>query len=277
MATDEMTFPDSVHIITRRDQTLVLNARTRKWVILSTAGFDAVRRYVTGSLAATTSISRDVIKRTAEFLLREDFLVRDRAPQSSEAEAERNAPKRPATKSLQLHVTHKCNLSCTTCYVADFLLKGPDLLTVKDIASILEVASANGFQSLTITGGEPLMRTDIFKVLEIARPLFSLVTLNTNGIILTEPICGALKDLTDTINVSIDGASAEVHDRIRGAGAFDKTLKGLDTLRRSGYSMNRVNLAPTVTRLNHENLEAVLDIADSFGAAASFGFFTPTG
>lgn len=269
-STADLEFAASTHIVAGKRESLVVDTMSRRWVRISTPGLAAIRRRLEGR-PLDDGPAPDAIDKTVHVLAEYGFLRPVDGPWT--------APQRPAPgpRSLHLHVTQNCNLSCKTCFVADFLRTGPDQMALADIVRLFDAAVAAGIRHATITGGEPLLRRDLPGILAEARPRFRWLALTTNGTALTDRTAGPLAGLVDWINVSIDGATAEVHDAIRGPGAFEHTLRGLRTLAAAGFPMNRVSLNPTVTKLNHEGLEHVIDVAGSFGATVAFGFFMPTG
>jgi radical SAM protein with 4Fe4S-binding SPASM domain len=106
---------------------------------------------------------------------------------------------------------------------------------------------------------------------------FELVQLNTNGVLLSLDLARQIEPFTRAINVSLDGATPEVNDAIRGAGVFERVMGRLRTLGSGGFPMHKICLRPTVTRQNCESLDEILEVAAGLGAQVSFGFFTPTG
>lgn len=268
--TPDLEFGPDTHIVAAKRESLVVDTGSRRWVRISTPGLVAIRRRLEGR-PVVDGPEGTTIDKAVDLLAEHGFL--------RPADGRWTAPQRPAhgPRSLHLHVTQNCNLSCETCFVADFLRTGPDRMTLADIVRLFDAAAAAGIRNATITGGEPFLRRDLHDILSEARGRFRLLALTTNGTAFTDRTARPLAGLVDWINVSIDGATAEVHDAIRGPGAFERTLRGLRTLAEAGFPMNRVSLNPTVTKLNHEGLEKVIDVAETFGATVAFGFFMPTG
>jgi radical SAM protein with 4Fe4S-binding SPASM domain len=268
----------SARVIENDKQTLLLDLESRKWIRMTTEGFRAVKAVLDRSSAATeeqiSGLSGNVVRNTIEHLQQKGFLTE---PGVAACETGRAHQSSKGLQVLHLHVTQRCNLACKTCYVSDFIQKDSDRLSFEDISSIFDVCAEVGCSRVDISGGEPLLRRDLVQILKRARQLFEIVTLTTNGIKLDDQTCAKLANLVDFINISLDGSTAEINDRVRGRGSFKKALTGLMTLKSSGFPMQQVAITPTATNMNHENLEDVLDIADRFGAAASFGFFMPTG
>ncbi|HEY3382557.1 MAG TPA: radical SAM protein [Vicinamibacterales bacterium] len=276
-----LEFTPGTHVIAKATQALVLNVPAGTWVRMPREGLEAVRSVVAGghptSAGVGTPASRfspEAIRDTVAYL-REHGFVRESAAEVTAPGAAGMAE--PAPRALHLHVTSRCNLSCITCYMDADQRTGPDVLDLPAIHRLLDVAARCRFTRLIVTGGEPLLRRDIEDILATARSRFGSITLVTNGTLLTGAVAGMLAARVDSLNISLDGATADLNDRIRGAGTFARTIRGLETLRANGFPMARVSINPTVTRLNHEHLEDVVDVAAAFGADVSFGFFVPTG
>lgn len=265
-----LAFTPGTRVVEGRRESLVLDTVSRRWLRISTPGLEAVRLLMEGR-PSPDGPEPAAVEKALEVFVEQGFVRRTGESWTPPP------PLEPGPRALHLHVTQHCNLACETCFVAEFLRRAPDRMSLADIERLFEVAVSAGFSRVTLTGGEPFLRRDLLEILRSARRRFSLVAVTTNGTALTERTARPLAGLVDRINVSIDGATAEVHDRIRGPGAFERTLRGLRTLAAAGFPMHRVSLNPTVTRLNHRDLERVLDVAASFGADAAFGFFMPTG
>jgi radical SAM protein with 4Fe4S-binding SPASM domain len=164
---------------------------------------------------------------------------------------------------LQWHLTERCNLACRHCYQSGVTGAEMDLRSIGETAA--EVSDmledwAERYEilfspSLTITGGEPFLRQDLFEVLSLlARQGFDIHLL-TNGTLIDRDRARRLEGLLRGIQVSIEGPEP-VHDAIRGKGAFRKAVAGVEAL--AGGNIP-VSLNVTISRLNvHYLHEAVM-------------------
>ncbi len=289
MKADGLHLAGWIQQIVGADQTMLIDVNSRKWVTMPTRALGALLSYLRQGMAEPqdefAGISVSQIERTITLLEKQGFLTaaddaaREDPPASRSDAAGPGSFRGPDRKrSLYFHVTRRCNLRCTTCYVAEHLkCNERDLFSLQHIRDLFALAGEHGFRSLTITGGEPFLRKDIYEVLELARAGFSRVAVATNGTRLTRSRFDRLKDLVDSIHISLESPFAAVHDAIRGAGAFDMVMRGLRALGQSGYSPSRVTLMPTITKQNCAGLERLLDLAAEFGVRVSYGFFMPTG
>jgi len=175
---------------------------------------------------------------------------------ASAAESKVQPPAVMATpRSVDVEITSRCNLRCRYCYY--FGNAGVDYhdLPTEAWLRFFEECGEAGVMSLTIAGGEPFMRKDLRTLLDGVvrnRMRFSLLS---NGGLITDEIAAyvAATGRCDSVQISIDGSRAEVHDSLRGLGSFDRAVAGLRTLQRRGVS---VAVRVTIHRHNVDDLES---------------------
>lgn len=130
---------------------------------------------------------------------------------------------------IQIHPSLRCNLACAHCYSTS----GPQekaALEVTTVRQVLTDAHALGFESLSVSGGEPLMYPALDEVLVHARSLGMNTALVTNGALVNRARVERLAPLVDAVAVSLDGTS-ELHNLIRGSHqSFDRAMRALDYL-----------------------------------------------
>lgn len=171
------------------------------------------------------------------------------------------------------NVTKRCNLLCGHCYLDACDLSGPDAISTDEALSyIAQIGSLSPGCMLVLTGGEPLLREDIFRLASRASKLGLSPVIGTNGTLLTdETIKRLVGSGVQGIGVSLDSLAPEIHDRIRGvAGAWAKTINGIEALSGSAVPFQ---LQFTVTRENLKELPAFMEYAESTGAKAVNYFF----
>jgi heme b synthase len=130
---------------------------------------------------------------------------------------------------------------------------------------------------IILTGGEPLLREDIFDIAGYGNKKGLRMVLATNGTLLTEEMVKKMRQVgIRRVSVSIDGRDRESHDAFRGVpGAFDEALRGIDLLKKGGLEFQ---INTTITQNNLDQIEAILELAISLGAAAHHIFLlVPTG
>lgn len=164
----------------------------------------------------------------------------------------------PALKKVDLNITENCNLRCRHCGVTDGSKK-KDYLTTRQIFRIIDEAKEAGVDVVTISGGEPLLREDCLSILSYAAQRVK-TALCTNGTLIDDKTAQVLADLNVSVQISLDGPQASVHDFMRGKGAFVRTMKALDLLGNSGVK-KKVILCATVSRNNLGHIPALLTLA----------------
>lgn len=160
------------------------------------------------------------------------------------------------------NVTRTCNLNCVHCYT-DSHNKKYDELTTDQGLKLIDDLAAFSIPSLLFSGGEPLMRKDIFTLIERASNRNIRPVLSTNGTLIDRDKAHAIKDAGIVyVGISLDGME-DVNDRFRGMdGAFKKAMKGFEHCIAVGQ---RVGLRLTLTRRNFEDLHRIFDFIEKEG------------
>jgi len=183
-----------------------------------------------------------------------------------------------APRLVAWEVTRACNLACLHCRAAAINEPDPNELTTAEGLRLIDQIAAMGQGIILImTGGEPLLRPDVFELAAHGTARGLRVVMAPNGTLITPETAQKIKASgVQRISISLDGSAAQDHDRFRGVdGAFERTLEGLRYARDAGLEF-QVNT--TVTRGNLGQIEAIQDMAISMGAAAHHIFLlVPTG
>ena len=168
--------------------------------------------------------------------------------------------------------TIKCNLSCAHCRrLEDNEAVDTDMSTAQAqdlIEQLAELGKTQPFMPVMVfSGGEPLCRSDIFELVGKAKSLGITPALATNATLIDADMAQTIKDSGILrVAVSLDGASADVHDKLRQQkGSFEKAIEGISHLREKGISF-QINII--LTKQNASSLEDVYTLAKSTGAAA---------
>ena len=184
-------------------------------------------------------------------------------------------------KTLTIAITAACNLACQHCWVEAGLLPVSAHVPTRSLMRIIKEFAALGGEGLRITGGEPLCHPHVLNILQSSRALgFKAIILQTNAMLLKDEHLTALHELEFpglSIQVSLDGATADTHDLVRGKGAFDGALSGLVKLVQYGLA-GRITLFLTEMRHNLEDIPALLEFAERMGISSfSSGALVPCG
>ena len=175
----------------------------------------------------------------------------------------------PAT--LTLAITDCCNLTCSHCWVATDQQPQSGHVPEWSLLQIIEQFAALGGKHIRFTGGEPLLHPGWLRAMQFAATIgLSAISLQTNAILLTKRQVtqlrrSALAGLS--IQISLDGATAASHDRVRGDGAFAATLQAINRLVQGGFA-DRTTINFTEMRHNLDEFPELLQLAEELGLAA---------
>src|SRR5438128_11703550 len=147
--------------------------------------------------------------------------------------------------NLRLSVTDRCNIRCFYCMPDENVrfLPRREILTFEEMERFVRVVARLGVNKLRLTGGEPLVRSDLPRLVErlASRSDIQDIALTTNGILLEEH-ARALKDAgLSRINISLDALTEETFRRIARRDGLDRVLAGIHAAKRAGFEKIRLN------------------------------------
>jgi heme b synthase len=174
-------------------------------------------------------------------------------------------------------ITRSCNLACIHCRASAERGPYPNELTTDECRKVLDDIASFSDPIIIFTGGEPLLRRDIFAILRHGQGLGLKMTMAVNGVLLDEAIARKLlDDGIQRISVSIDGATARTHDAFRNVpGAFEGAMRGIAAARKVGLPFQ---INTTITKINLHEIPDILNLAVELGAVAHHIFLlVPTG
>jgi mycofactocin biosynthetic radical S-adenosylmethionine protein MftC len=176
---------------------------------------------------------------------------------------------------LTWELTYACNLACIHCLSSSGRRDPRELRTAECMAVIDELERMQVFY-VNIGGGEPTVRRDFWDLVDYAVSHRVGVKFSTNGSRITPEIAARLAstDYVD-VQVSIDGATAEVNDRVRGPGSYATAIRAMEHLACAGFE--RFKLSVVVTRENVSQLDAFKALADRFDAQLRITRLRPSG
>lgn len=162
-------------------------------------------------------------------------------------------------------VTGACNLRCIHCHAVSGQAAKDELTTDEGKRLIDMIAAESEFRTLIYTGGEPLVRPDIFELLRHSQKAGLANIIATNGTLIDEEMAFKLKDHGVVCHaISLDAADPSVHNMVRNkAGAFDLAMRGIEATRKAGI-MLQTNT--TAMEYNMPHLPELIDYADRCGA-----------
>jgi 12,18-didecarboxysiroheme deacetylase len=156
------------------------------------------------------------------------------------------------------NMTRRCNLKCIHCYSNSADIDYADELTTDEGKELITDLAAFGSPVILFSGGEPLMRRDLFELARYATEKGMRAVISTNGTLITNEVAAKLKEIgLSYVGVSLDGLE-KTHDRFRGKkGAFAAALEGIRNCRRAGV---KVGIRFTVNKHNLHDVPAMFDL-----------------
>jgi mycofactocin biosynthetic radical S-adenosylmethionine protein MftC len=176
---------------------------------------------------------------------------------------------------LTWELTYACNLSCVHCLSSSGRRDPRELSTAQCQAVIDELQRMQVFY-VNIGGGEPTVRPDFWDLLDYATGHDVGVKFSTNGVKITPAIARRLagSDYVD-VQISLDGATAEVNDAVRGPGSYGTALRAMGNLADAGFTGFKISVV--MTRHNVGQLDEFKVLADSLGAQLRLTRLRPSG
>jgi MoaA/NifB/PqqE/SkfB family radical SAM enzyme len=168
----------------------------------------------------------------------------------------------------KIEFTTRCNLDCIHCCAAEFR-PAPDWET-DHLMNVLTQLLAEGYDEFHLQGGEPFIRSDVFDVLDLFEQHGVVFAISTNSLLLNEEKIRKLlgyKGLV-TFTFSLDGATQETHDTMRGQESFEYALQMIRhavTQRPDLNSKTSIGLNYTLTKINRHEITDVFNLADTLG------------
>ncbi|MBZ5735336.1 mycofactocin radical SAM maturase [Nocardioides sp. TRM66260-LWL] len=199
------------------------------------------------------------------------------------------APEKPAQNRLVDHfergldapicltweLTYACNLACAHC-LSSSGRRDPRELTTSQCEAVIDELQRMQVFYVNVGGGEPTIRPDFWHLLDYAVDHQVGVKFSTNGVRLTPDRARRLAatDYVD-VQISLDGATAEVNDRVRGAGSYATAVTALENLADAGFGDAKISVV--CTRENIDQLDDFAALADRFGATLRLTRLRPSG
>ena len=180
---------------------------------------------------------------------------------------------------IYFYLTEGCNLRCRHCWIAPKYQSEGNSYPALDLdlfRSIIEQAKPMGLSGVKLTGGEPLLHTEVREILDYIRTEDLDLTMETNGILCTPELASKMAECKNTfVSVSLDGAKAETHEWVRGVeGCFEDALVGIRNLADAGL---KPQIIMSIMRQNKDQMESIVRLAERLGAGSvKFNMVQPT-
>ncbi|MBU1053013.1 MAG: heme b synthase [Proteobacteria bacterium] len=174
-------------------------------------------------------------------------------------------------------ITRNCNLACIHCRASALNTSYKGELDTEASFKLVDQIAATGEPIVILTGGEPLLRPDIFDIAGYGTKKGLRMVMAPNGTLITGPIAKKMVDSgIKRISISLDGPNKESHDSFRGVeGAYDGAMRGIDFAKEAGLEFQ---INTTITKLNIQYIQQIQELAVNLGAVAHHIFLlVPTG
>ncbi len=188
-----------------------------------------------------------------------------------------NPPGIEPPRIVSWNVTHRCPLRCAHCYSNSGEVRLAHELDTEEGKALLGQIAGAGTGIVVLSGGEPLVREDIFDLAVHGTRLGLRMAMGTSGIGITDPVAGRIRDAgIRKVAISLDSLRPAVHDRFRRVpGAFHRAVMSIPLLQDHGVP---VQLNVTVTRENYDEIPAILRFGKEAGVEdIQLFFLVPTG
>jgi len=176
---------------------------------------------------------------------------------------------------LTWELTYACNLACVHC-LSSSGKRDPRELTTQQCKDVIDELERMQVFYVNIGGGEPTVRPDFWELVDYATAHHVGVKFSTNGVRITPEVAKRLaaSDYVD-VQISVDGATAEVNDAVRGAGSFAMAIRALENLADAGFKDAKISVV--VTRHNVDQLDEFAALAARYGATLRITRLRPSG
>lgn len=167
--------------------------------------------------------------------------------------------------NISIAITHRCNLKCIHCMVdADYGGGNEDYFDTQTMCFFLDKIIATNPNSIALTGGEPMLRSDFMTILEYLRNSYNgNITLMTNATLFTLDNVDEITSRVNSIDISLDGADEPSCAIIRGKGVFEKVVKNIRLIQSTGF--NKINISMVLSTNNSRYVKRFFELNKSLG------------
>ncbi len=149
---------------------------------------------------------------------------------------------------VRLSITDRCNLRCKYCMPADAIDYFDEVLDLNELHKIIDNLCSLGIKKIKITGGEPLVRTDIIEIIKYikSKPEIEKLTITTNGVLLDRYIDDFIKYQVDGINISVDTINQQKYAEFTRRDQLNQVLTNIDLAIAKGFNNIKLNAVPMI-------------------------------
>ncbi|WP_022850172.1 radical SAM/SPASM domain-containing protein [Limisalsivibrio acetivorans] len=180
-------------------------------------------------------------------------------------------------KWMAWEITRKCNLNCVHCRSSSSIESAEGALTFDKCKSLMDEISEFAKPVIVLSGGEPLLRKDVFDIATYGTEKGFRMAMATNGMLVDDEVCENIKKSgIKIVSLSLDGPTAEIHDDFRGdAGSYDGVMRASELFNKHGIPFI---INSSFTKRNQAYIEETYKLGKKLGATAWYMFLiVPTG
>ncbi|MFP4019702.1 MAG: radical SAM/SPASM domain-containing protein [Bacteroidales bacterium] len=174
---------------------------------------------------------------------------------------------KPVTGPLKVawDITYRCNSRCITC--STWKNENPPELGTDECKIIIDELAKNNVISLSFSGGEPLLRRDIYELISYAKEKGLNVTMNSNASLINEKNVKKLCDTgLDIIYISVDGSNKYTHDKLRGiSGSFERTISNVNLIKLNRKKKPKIYFNTTINKYNANEIYDIVKLGYELG------------
>jgi len=254
--------PEDLFVVSEGNRHILLHPKKPVWTVVNDSGLMVAKK-----LDGTKNIAKIAKEISQEFSLDEKSILEDIKNFVNQLEISQLFDQPRLGKDdngkfskMDLYVTENCNLRCRHCAVSDGTYK-EDLLSLAKISELIDEYHDLGGTAVNLIGGEPLLREDIKEIIDYASRKMNVI-IPTNGLLLDDNLCRFLSRYDNiSIQISIDGATSQVHDYIRGKGTFKKIMKGIEFLKRYNL-LEKTSFSYVIMKPNLEEVKKIIELGE---------------
>lgn len=235
-----LRLPDEIVIHRSGEDLVAVSPKDGNWLVMTEGQLQILEQLKCGCSIGDV-LSKATDEKIAESLLKQIF---------ARNFTEKPLSVKPIEKAL-LYLTYDCNLQCEHCYMHAQRSRGK-MLSTDEYKTIFKELRENGVNEATFSGGEPLVRTDLWKIIEHARGSGLIPRVFSNGTLWTDSDVEKAKVFAVKVQISIDGVDEKSCATVRGAGVFSKAKHAALRLAEAGVD---VEIAMTPMLANIEAIE----------------------
>ncbi len=181
-----------------------------------------------------------------------------------------------APVNVTWEITEKCNLKCLHCLSSEIMANNQGEIDFAGCCQIVDELERMEVFQINFGGGEPFLREDFLEILQYAQNKGITTCVSTNGTILNHELVKKLKEMELLyLQVSLDGATRETNDYIRGSGTYDLVVHGIKLLKE--YHISNFSINTVVTRVNFNEISELYELASYYNAKLRLSRFRPAG